>query len=579
MSAQRRMRRQSRQRSRRPRRPVRPTSNKLVGSEGSERIELDRSELEAILEHAKAALSEDEYNKLHAAMETLIYLTQELEKNRVSVQRLKKLLFGATTEKTQKVMETLLDQAEKDKDSENDGAQNNASEAQKKTKGHGRNGADAYTGADKVCVPHASLKPGDACPNCKKGTVYESVKPGHLVRVRGQTPLGATVYELQKLRCNLCGTIFTAKAPEEVGPDKYDAESASMIALLKYGSGLPFNRLAKLQGGLGIPLPAATQWGIVRDSAGVTAPVFAEMIRQAAQGRLFYNDDTTMKILSELGLSSACSEPTETSRRKGVFTSGIISVLDNIRIALFFTGHRHAGENLVDLLKQRACELDPPLQMCDALSRNMPGELDTIVGNCLVHGRRQFFDVANTFPQECLYVFEILKEVYTNDAEAKRRQMSDEQRLQFHQEKSGPKMDQLNRWFAEQFEQRNVEPNSSLGEAINYMLTHWDKLTLFLRQPGAPLDNNVCERALKKAILHRKNSYFYKTQNGARVGDLYMSLIHTCELNGVHPFDYLTELQKHAKELSLHPDRWMPWNYRQTLQETDVTRSQTCHTS
>ena len=581
MSAQRRMRRQSRKRSRRPRRPVRPTSIKPAGSEDPERIELDRSELEAILEHAKTALSEDEYNKLHAAMETLIYLTQELEKNRVSVQRLKKLLFGTTTEKTQKVMEKLLNQAEKGNNSGDEGAKDNAPEGPKKAKGHGRNGADTYTGADKVRVPHASLKPGDACPDCKKGTVYESVKPGHLVRVRGQAPLGATVYELQKLRCNLCGKIFTAKAPPEVGPDKYDAESASMIALLKYGSGLPFNRLEKLQGGLGIPLPAATQWEIVRDSARVSAPVFAEMIRQAAQGRLFHNDDTTMKILSELGLSgpSTGSGLTEASQRKGVFTSGIISVLETIRIALFFTGHRHAGENLVALLKQRACELAPPLQMCDALSRNMPEELNTIVGNCLAHGRRQFVDVGNNFPQECLYVLEILKEVYTNDAEAKRQQMSDQQRLQFHQKESGPKMDELKRWLAEQFEQRKVEPNSSLGEAINYMLTHWEKLTLFLRQPGAPLDNNICERALKKAILHRKNSYFYKTQNGARVGDLFMSMIHTCELNGVNPFDYLTELQKHAKELSLHPGRWMPWNYRQMLQETDVTNSQTCQTS
>jgi len=419
-------------------------------------------------------------------METLIFLTQELEKNRVSVQRLKKLLFGATTEKTQKVMEKLLNQAEKGNISENEaGPKKTPQRAKRRPKGHGRNGAEAYTGADKVRVPHESLKPGDTCPNCKKGTVYESVKPGHLVRVRGQTPLGAKVYELQKLRCNLCGKIFTAKAPPEVGPDKYDAESASMIALLKYGSGLPFNRLEKLQGSLGIPLPAATQWEIVRDSAGVIAPVFAEMIRQAAQGRLFHNDDTTMKILSELGLSgpSTSSDPTDASQRKGMFTSGIISVLETIRIALFFTGHRHAGENLVALLKQRACELAPPLQMCDALSRNMPGELDTIVGNCLAHGRRQFVDVANNFPQECLYVLEILKEVYANEAEAKHQQMSDDQRLHFHQKESGPKMEELKRWLAEQFEQRKVEPNSSLGEAISYMLTHWDKLTLFLKQP------------------------------------------------------------------------------------------------
>jgi len=576
------MPRHSGKRSRRQPRGSRRTSGKPAGPDSPERIELDRSELEAILEHSKtAALSEDEYETLHAAMETLIFLTQELEKNRVSIQRLKKLLFGATTEKTQKVMEELLNKAGKETSSTDNGAKDNSPEAQKKAKGHGRNGAEAYTGADKVRVPHESLKPGDACPNCNKGTVYESVKPGHLVRVRGQAPLGATVYELQKLRCNLCGQIYTAQTPPGVGPHKYDAESASMIALLKYGSGLPFNRLDRLQGGLGIPLPAATQWEIVRDSAGVIAPIFAEMIRQAAQGRLFHNDDTTMKILSELSLSGSAtgSDPTDAGHRTGVFTSGIISVLENIRIALFFTGRRHAGENLVALLKQRACELDPPLQMCDALSRNMPEELDTIVGNCLLHGRRQFVDVANNFPQECLYVFEILKEVYKNDAEAKHQQMSDEQRLEFHQKESGPKMDELARWLAEQFEQRKVEPNSSLGEAISYMLKHWDKLTLFLKQPGAPLDNNVCERALKKAILHRKNSYFYKTQNGARVGDLYMSLIHTCELNGVNPFDYLTELQKHATESSSQPDRWMPWNYRQMLQETDVARAQNCHTS
>jgi transposase len=110
-----------------------------------------------------------------------------------------------------------------------------------------------------------------------------------------------------------------------------------------------------------------------------------------------------------------------------------------------------------------------------------------------------------------------------------------------------------------------VEPNSGLGAAITYLLKHWTRLTLFLRQAGAPLDNNVCERALKKAILHRKNSLFYKTQNGADVGDLFMSLIHTCELNGANPFDYLTELPRHAEELTRNPAAWMPWNYRDTL--------------
>ncbi|MDI6451872.1 IS66 family transposase [Anaerobaca lacustris] len=535
---------------------------------GVEPIELDRSELEAILDRAKTTpLSDEEYNTLHAAMETLVFLTAELEKKRVSVQRLKQLLFGATTETTQKVMEKILHQTGKEDPSDSGTAEGQEPKTRPKANGHGRNGADAYVGAEKVCIPHESLKPGDPCPSCKKGTVYQSVEPGRLVRIRGQAPLGATVYELQKLRCHLCGEIFTARPPAGVGTAKYDAASASMIALLKYGSGLPFNRLERLEGGLGIPLPASTQWEIVDRSAERIEPVFAEMIRQAAQGQLFHNDDSTMKILALCGLDAGAltSEESSAPDRKGIFTSAIISVLDDLRIALFFTGHRHAGENLAAVLKQRACERDRPIQMCDALSRNMPKELQTLVANCLAHGRRHFVEVAAHFPDECLYVLQILKVVYANDAIAKDQQMSPEQRLAFHQASSQPKMEELKDWMTAQIEERKVEPNSSLGEAITYMRKHWDRLTLFLRHPGAPLDNNICEQALKKAILHRKNAYFYKTEHGARVGDLFMSLIHTCELNAVNPFDYLTELNQHADELAASPADWMPWTYRDTL--------------
>jgi transposase len=174
--------------------------------------------------------------------------------------------------------------------------------------------------------------------------------------------------------------------------------------------------------------------------------------------------------------------------------------------------------------------------------------------------------VAGSFPEQCLHVLELLKFVYANDATARERGMSPEERLRFHQAQSGPAMAELEAWMAQQIEQRKVEPNSGLGEAIAYMQKHWNELTLFLRVPGAPLDNNICERALKKAILHRKNAYFYKTENGARVGDLFMSLIHTCELNGANPFHYLTELQKHADDLTAAPADWMPWNYLARLE-------------
>jgi len=251
--------------------------------------------------------------------------------------------------------------------------------------------------------------------------------------------------------------------------------------------------------------------------------------------------------------------------RTGLFTSGVVSRKDGRDIALFFSGKQHAGENLSDVLRGRATDLEAPIQMCDALSRNLPEELKVILANCLAHSRRRFVDVVANFPEECRYVLETLGEVYKHDAVARDQKMSAEERLQLHQEKSRPLMEELQRWMVDQIEGRKVEPNSGLGDAIFYALDHWDKLTRFLKVPGAPLDNNLVERALKKAIIHRKNSLFYKTENGARVGDTFMSLIYTCELAGVDPFHYLTELQRHAEALAANPSEWMPWNYKETL--------------
>jgi hypothetical protein len=248
-----------------------------------------------------------------------------------------------------------------------------------------------------------------------------------------------------------------------------------------------------------------------------------------------------------------------------VFTSGLVWIFHERRIALFFTGCKHAGENLAEVLKQRSPGLPPPIQMCDALSRNVPKPLATLVANCNAHGRRNFVKVTPNFPEPCRFVLETLGEVYGYDEVAREQGLSPEERLAFHQEHSKPVMDKLHAWLQAQFDERKVEPNSGLGEAISYLLKHWEKLTLFLRVAGAPIDNNIVERALKKAILHRKNSLFYKTRKGAQMGDLFMSLIHTCELNGANAFDYLTELQRHVEELKQNPSEWMPWNYRETL--------------
>jgi transposase len=276
-----------------------------------------------------------------------------------------------------------------------------------------------------------------------------------------------------------------------------------------------------------------------------------------------HNDDTSMRVLR--------LERDPKDERTGVFTSGIVSTFEGRKIALYFTGSKHAGENLADVLKRRDRGLSPLVQMCDALSRNVPhvaAGTEILLANCLAHGRRQFVDVAENFPRECRYVLEMLGQVYGHDAEARDRGLTPVQRLELHKERSSPVMDALHAWLELQLAERRTEPNSGLGQAIGYLLRHWLPLTLFLRQAGAPLDNNIVERALKRAVLHRKNALYYRSLNGAQVGDLFMSLIYTCQLCCANSFDYLIEVQRHARELAVCPSEWMPWNYRDTLART-----------
>jgi len=416
-----------------------------------------------------------------------------------------------------------------------------------------------------VEIKHQTLAHGDRCPECRQGNVYAQKEPKVLVRITGQAPLAATIYSLERLRCGACGQVFTAQEPEGLGEDKYDESAAAMIAQLKYGSGTPFHRLEQLEKQLGIPLPAATQWEIVAKAAQPIKPARDELIRQAAQGEVVHNDDTSMRVLR--------LERDPKDDRTGVFTSGIVSTFEGRKIALYFTGSKHAGENLADVLKRRNRGLSPPVQMCDALSRNVPhvaAGTEILLANCLAHGRRQFVDVAENFPRECRYVLEMLGQVYGHDAEARDRCLTPVERLELHKERSTPVMDALHAWLELQLAERRAEPNSGLGQAIGYLLRHWVPLTLFLRQAGAPLDNNIVERALKRAVLHRKNALYYRSLNGAEVGDLFMSLIHTCQLCGANSFDYLIELQRHARELAARPSEWMPWNYRDTLARTSA---------
>lgn len=505
-------------------------------------IDITPEDLRPLLERVKNELPED-YEIIEAMAKAILALSRVVDEKATSIKRLLKQIFGPTSEKRKKVL--------------NDPVPPGKPKPTKKIKGHGRNSASAYTGAERIQVPHETLKHGDPCPLCP-GKVYRKA-PESVIRIAGSPSLRAILYELEKLRCNLCGETFTAKPPEDMGDQKHDETALAMIPILKYGNGVPFYRLAQLQANLGVPVPATTQWDLVTRLSTFAKPPYIEMVKQAAQGELFHSDDTNAKILSLI------EEGAAQDGRKGVFTTGILSKMGDQMAVLYFTGRNHAGENMNELLQNRLQGLSLPKLMCDALSRNIPKDFEIILSNCLTHGRRNFVDVIAAFPDECRHVIETLGEVYQNDTICKEKKMSPKERMVFHQAQSKPLLDGLYGWFNKQFDEKRVEPNSGLGKAITYMLNHWASLTRFLEVPGAPLDNNICERALKKAIIHRKNSLFYKTQNGAETGDMFMSLIQTCNVSKENPFEYLVALQKNASAVTANPGRWLPWNFRQAI--------------
>jgi len=533
-----------------------------------ELVTATQEELDEILQRARPALSDQQYRLLEGVLATFVFVMLKLQNAKTSIKRFQRMLFGHRTEHKRNVLERA---AAADDSQLPDGAESvpqmpaTVPAPKPRRPGHGRNGSQAYSGAPIVECEHSELESGDRCPQCNQGKVYDS-PPKSLVKVIGQAPLGATVYRVQRLRCRMCDAVFTAPLPAAVAAlPKYDSSCASMIAVLRYGNGLPHFRLEGLQASLYIPLPDATQWDIVSKAVRAPRAAFQELIRQAAQAPLLHSDDTPMKVLSLMKERERAEAGGVKPVAKAINTSGIVAVLEQHKVVLFFTGHAHAGKNMERVLAHRAQELAPAMQMCDALAANVAGEFETILANCLTHGRRQVADVAEQFPEAARHVIEALAEVYKNDAQCRQDQLSPEQRLSLHQAHSKPIMEDLQRWMNEQFEQRLVEPNSGLGKALRYLLKHWQELTLFLRKAGAPLDNNLCEQILKRAILHRKGSMFYKTVSGAEVGDIYMSLIHTCRLCDVNPFDYLNALQQRAQEVIDAPARWLPWNFREQL--------------
>lgn len=528
-----------------------------------------KEEIDGFLGRVRERMSPEDYATAVAFVETARRLLDVM----MSRDRLRRMIFGPSTETTN----TVIGPGALSADGPADGS---TAQEVRKRKGHGRHGVRDYPGATVVHVRHMTLRRGNGCPSCHKGRLYDSGKPGIDYRFRGQPIVVLTIYTEETLRCNLCGELFRAEPPAEAGSERYDATVGSAIANHKYGAGMPFRRLETVQESLGVPLPAATQWEIVKKTAEACTPVHEELEREAARGALVQNDDTPMKILGRKKKGEpAAAVPSEKDgkkqgkvkkKRKSVVTTGLVSKVEGHTVVLYATGRRQAGENLAAVLEKRPADLPPPIQMSDGLEANLPKGFATIVSNCTVHARRHFVNVLDFFPQECRHVIEVLRKVYHNEELAKG--MTSAERLRYHQEHSSPLMTALKEWLEAGLREKKVEPNSRLGTAYSYMLDRWERLTRFLEVAGVPLDNNLTERILKLAILHRKNALYYRTERGARVGDILMSLIQTARLNGENPFEYMTALQRNAAAVRKKPAEWLPWTYCSTLAALQARR-------
>jgi hypothetical protein len=440
----------------------------------------------------------------------------------------------------------------------------------KKPKGHGRNDANAYKGAEIVNVLHQELKPGDDCPDeyCR-GKLYEMSEPGVFIQVIGNPLATATRYNLQKLRCTLCQKIYQASLPEGVNNKKYDENFVSMLMINKYFISVPFYRQDRLQNYLGIPLPSSTQWDLMYEHKPMLKALYGAFLVDAANGIGISYDDTSVKILSEIQAKKKAEKGEK--KKHNCFTTGIVSAYEDHRTYVFMSDNRTAGKIVVEMIKTyRDEDRDRPILMCDALTANIPQEIADdlyILCYCLVHARRQFYELPNGYDDLADEVIRLIGKIYDNESWAK--QLSAEKRLEYHQKHSKAHMEELKRFLESR--QGEFEPNSVAGQAIEYILDRWTELSQFLRVAHAPIDNNITERALKLVIQTRKSSLFYKTLEGARFASYVQSALYSAAQNDINPCGYMVALLENEAAVIANPKKWLPWVYQETLNEIRAT--------
>ncbi|WP_394706597.1 IS66 family transposase [uncultured Draconibacterium sp.] len=537
------------------------TSQPIGHEMAQDLTDIDSEELDGLIQRVQdatehdLALSPQDCQILLKALKTLAALQERLSDNDITLHKLRKLVGMVRSSET---MNTLLGQ--KSKKNKNRGQKCPKSQSTK---------------------PNAPVKPkvtqhkldglnkGEPCPECQQGKLYK-YEPATLLRITGQSPFVPEQHVMERLRCNACGQYFTAKLPDEVTEDgepgqKYGYSASSLIALHKFFVGAPYYRQESIQALMGVKLTASTGFDQTELIANSLLPIHKVMVQEAANAAHYYLDDTGNRILDQAPVEKPQRNSNKTRQRSGVYSSGLVAALvGEYNFVLYRTNIGHAGEFIDEILSQRDSP-HPPLLMSDALPSNR-SSLGYEVQHCLCnsHGRRQFAEVLNQFPDEVEQVLTWYGEIWRHDDEARERGLNAEQRLTWYKKRSLPVMGQIRDWGEGEGELNNdnVEENSGLGKAISYFNKHYEGMTAFCRLEGAQLDNNRAEQALKLVARNRKNAMFHKTQAGADIADVIMAMIATAAEAGVNVLDYFNTVQRKQSEVKANPERFLPWNYQ-----------------
>jgi hypothetical protein len=453
-------------------------------------------------------------------------------------------------------------------------------------KGHGRNGADAFSHATTHLYTLAAGIIGAICAVCRVGRVFR-YRDKVIIRVIGQPIFAAQRHQFQQGRCRICGAIVTAEGSQQLlsegigtGYILYDWSACAMLIVMHYFAGGPFKRLEALHQGWGVPMPDANQWRIADACDDFLAPLYKALETHAIQHAttLRYDDtgsmiiETRRQIQKELQALALLGESTR-HVRTGINATGVYIETAEATVVLFFTGRHHAGEIVDRILTHRSIGTTKKLvSLTDAAAKNFAhdhtDELEQAV--CNAHCYLQFRAVKDSFPSEYAVAGDVYDKVFDNEDKAKALGLDPEQRMRYHREHSKPQMLRLWQMCQEKIDGALVEPNSPLWKPVSYVINQWSRLTKFYELPGVPLDSNLVEQTLIIPVRYLAGSFAYKTQNGADVGDRHMSLIATANANGVEPVAYLTACLRNPEDLANRPEYYLPWVYRDRLQQRDV---------